>query len=79
MCEPYVPPKIINATPQEDYTIRLLYEDGRQTIYDIKPLLSYPMYKALEHLEFFLNECKICHNFVYWNDDIDIAPELLRG
>lgn len=75
----YVPPKIISATPQEDYTISVLYEDGKQTVCDIKPLLSYPMYKELENKDFFLNECKVCYNFVYWNDDIDIAPELLRG
>lgn len=79
MCKPYTPPKIISATPQEDYTISLLYEDGKQTVYDVKPLLHYPMYQTLKDMQLFLNECKVCYNFVYWNDDIDIAPELLRG
>lgn len=75
---PYVPPKLISATPQEDYTIILQYEDGKTNIFDVTPLLEISMYEPLKDKEFFMKSCQVLYNFVYWNDDIDIAPELLR-
>ena len=64
------------VTPQDDYTLHLLFSDGELKVYDAKPLLVKPIYKQLNDLTFFLSAKAECGTVV-WNDDVDIAPEHL--
>ncbi len=65
-----------NVEPLSEYKILLTFEEGVKKIFDMKPYLKYPMYKALENLSVF-NQAHTNGETVVWNDDIDIAPETL--
>ncbi|WP_294158092.1 DUF2442 domain-containing protein [uncultured Selenomonas sp.] len=64
------------ATAAPDYTLHLTFADGKQGIYDARPLLEKPLFAKLKSLPFFLN-AKAEDGTVVWDDDIDIAPEHL--
>lgn len=65
-----------SVTPLEDYKLYLTFEDGKQGIYDVKPLLKYPFYSKLSDPEMF-RQAKVVNFTVAWTDEIDIAPENL--
>lgn len=62
--------------PKEDYTLLLTFADGKQKIYNARPLLDKAIYSQLKSLNFFLCAKAECGTVV-WNDDIDISPEHL--
>lgn len=67
---------VVEATPHEDYTIDLIFEDGSHRIYDARPLLQEKCWSSLNDLDFFLGG-RAAHGTVAWSDMIDIAPEAL--
>ena len=67
---------VTSATAAPDYTLRLTFADGKQGIYDARPLLDKPLFSKLKSLPFFLH-AKAEDGTVVWPDDIDIAPEHL--
>ena len=67
---------VLEATLQDDYTIDLRFADGTHGVFDLKPLLNDTYYSALASLPLFLNGRAECGTVV-WDNDIDIAPELL--
>lgn len=64
------------AIPQKNYTIKLKFADQSQKIYDARELLNKKMYHELQNIEFFL-KAKAQDGTVIWNENIDIAPEIL--
>ena len=60
----------------DDYRLLLTFADGKRGIYDAKPLLERKIYAALKSPEFF-SRVRVDGDSVIWNDDVDIAPELL--
>lgn len=61
---------------QTDYTLLITFADGKQRIYNARPLLKKAIYSSLKNIAFFL-DAKVDCGTVVWNDDIDIAPEHL--
>ena len=61
---------------REDYTLLITFSGGVRKIYDARPLLTKPIYAALNNLAFFMGATAE-YGTVIWNDDIDIAPEHL--
>ncbi len=59
-----------------DYTLFITFADGKEGLYDAKPLLEKSIYSPLRNLPFFLGAKAECGTVV-WDDDIDIAPEHL--
>lgn len=60
----------------DDYRLFLTFADGKKGVYDAKPLLKHRIYEALKSPGFF-KTAKTDGGCVFWNDDVDIAPELL--
>ncbi len=65
-----------SVKPLEDYKILITFEQDIKKIFDMKPYLSYPMYKPLEDISLF-NSVSTNGQTAIWNDEIDIAPETL--
>ncbi|HWP79739.1 MAG TPA: DUF2442 domain-containing protein [Candidatus Acidoferrum sp.] len=62
--------KLIKATPGEDYTLLLEFEQGNQILYDMKPLLSSLPYRKLRDYDRFKN-LTLEDKAVCWPDPSD--------
>ena len=78
-------PDIVQVVPQEDYTVAVYFCDGKCVIYDVKPKINDGIFRQLQTLSFFINNCKIMNDTLAWdisgnNDEtkcIDIDPDYL--
>jgi hypothetical protein len=62
--------KLIKATPNEDYTLLLEFEQGNKILYDMKPLLQSLPYRKLNDLSRFKN-LTLEDKAVCWPDPSD--------
>lgn len=78
-------PSIVQVVPHRDYTVSVYFVDGKIVVYDVKPKLESGVFKALQDMDFFMDQCKIMNDTLAWdlsgeNDPancIDIDPETL--
>ena len=78
-------PSIVQVVPHRDYTVSVYFVDGKIVVYDVKPKLESGVFKALQDMDFFMNQCKIMNDTLAWdltgkNDPaecIDIDPDYL--
>ena len=78
-------PCIVQVVPHRDYTVSVYFVDGKIVVYDVKPKLESGVFKALQDMDFFMDQCKIMNDTLAWdlsgeNDPancIDIDPETL--
>lgn len=67
---------VLEATPHSDYTLDLVFADGMRGVFDLRPLLADRYYAPLSQLSLFMTARAECGTVV-WDEDRDIAPELL--
>ena len=67
---------VISVTPHSDYTLDLVFADGRQATFDFAPYLSKPYYAPLRNVALFMR-AHIKYFTVVWTEEIDIAPDFL--
>ncbi len=69
-------PKPKNVKPLENYKLKVEFENGEEKIFDMKPYLTYPVYKDLNDENVF-KEAQIKYRTVIWNEEIDVDPDRL--
>nr|WP_278245055.1 DUF2442 domain-containing protein [Clostridium sartagoforme] len=57
-----------------EYIIEIKYDDGRLIKFDMKSLLSHPLFKPLNDVETF-RKVRINGSSICWDNDIDICKE----
>ena len=73
-------PKIKMVEPMPDYKLKVLFDDGKTVIYnvkdDIETIESYKVLAAVHGLfqQVQLDESRTC---VYWNDQIDLPSDTI--
>jgi len=73
-------PRIKMVEPMPDYKLRVLFDDGKTVIYnvkeDIETIESYKDLEAVQGLfeQVQLDESRTC---VYWNDQIDLPSDTI--
>lgn len=72
-------PRISSITAGENYTLNVVFDDGKKVIYDVKTDMNLPGYDDLKAIpglfnNFMLDESRTC---VYWNDYIDLASDAI--
>lgn len=67
---------VASVIANNDFTLSLVFEDGKSGIYDMKPLIGKGPWEHLASLSFFKTVSIDCGTAV-WPGDIDIAPEEL--
>ena len=58
----------------DNYRLRVSFSNGEIKIYDVEPLLKYPMFAPIKDKDFFA-KAETKYNTVVWNENIDIDPE----
>ena len=69
-------PRPIDVRPLENFKLLLTFQNGEKKIFDVRPLLSMPIYAPLKNESFF-KAVKADGACVYWNDDIDLCPDMV--
>ena len=69
-------PRATSVIPTDDFELILTFDNGEHRKFDAKNLFQYSVYKPLENIGFF-KQVKLDHMCIYWNDDIDICPDML--
>lgn len=73
-------PKIKSVQPQKDYILRVIFDDGKNCLYDVKEdINTIDQYKDLETVKGLfeqvqLDESRTC---VFWNDFIDLPSDTI--
>ena len=73
-------PRIKSVKPQKNYVLRVVFDDGKDCLYNVKEDIdSIEQYKDLETInglfeQVQLDESRTC---VFWNDYIDLARDII--
>ncbi|GHT79953.1 hypothetical protein FACS1894104_5290 [Actinomycetota bacterium] len=69
--------KVVGIKPMSDLRLWLRLSNQEERIYDVRPMLEYPVFSKLANPEVF-NEVYLDYGVPTWLDgEIDIAPESL--
>ena len=66
------------VSPLPDFLLQVELEDGRRGVFDLKPYLQMPGFKALRDPVYF-GQVQILCGAATWPDGEDIAPETLAA
>lgn len=69
-------PRPVNVKALDNYELLICFQNGEQKIFDVKPLLSMPIYQPLKNTSFF-KMVKADGMCIYWNDCIDLCPDMV--
>ncbi|HSV99786.1 MAG TPA: DUF2442 domain-containing protein [Sedimentisphaerales bacterium] len=67
---------VVSVVADEDCTLLLVFENGQQRRFDVKPLLEKKPFCRLRDLPLFM-KAAVAYGTVTWPGNIDIAPETL--
>ena len=69
-------PRVKKATPCQNYTVHLIFDNGEEGIFDVKPYLDKGMFRELRDLSVF-NSVKPIMGTVQWKNGQDFCPDTL--
>jgi len=69
-------PRVLTATPTDDYKLILKFTNGELRIFDAQPLLGFAVFQPLANKSFF-QSVKVAYGSVLWPQDIDYCPDVL--
>ena len=73
-------PRIKTIQPMKDYLLNIIFDDGKNVVYDVKDDIdTLPGYEDLKLIpglfeQAQLDESRTC---VYWNDNIDLPSDMI--
>ena len=73
-------PKIKMVEPMTDFKLKVLFDDGKTVIYDVKEdIETIESYKDLADVNGLFEQVKLdeSRTCVYWNDQIDLPSETI--
>lgn len=80
--------KIVEATPNKDFTLLLVFDNGEKRIFDVKPLLekggvfaTFRNYNNFERV--YVDDCNVVSwdidpdvdSNIVWNNKVDLSPD----
>jgi hypothetical protein len=69
-------PRVKKVTPNSNYTICLIFDNGEEGIFDVKPYLDKGIFKELRDLHLF-NSVKPFMGTIQWKNGQDFCPDTL--
>jgi hypothetical protein len=69
-------PRVKEVSPNSNYTIRLIFDNGEEGIFDVKPYLDKGIFRELRDLHVF-NSVKPIMGTIQWNNGQDFCPDTL--
>lgn len=69
-------PRVRAVKANDDHTLRLRFTDGKQKRYDVKPLLTFGVFRELNDISYF-KSVRVLNGTVQWPHEQDICPDTL--
>ena len=69
-------PRVRSVEPLEGCRLKLSFLDGREAVFDVNPLLDFPVYQGLRDPAIFAS-ARLAHGTVAWSGGVDIDPDTL--
>jgi hypothetical protein len=69
-------PRVKEVTPNSNYTIRLIFDNGEEGIFDVTPYLDKGIFKELRDIQAF-NSVKPFMGTIQWPNGQDFCPDTL--
>jgi len=69
-------PRVKKATPCQNYTVHLTFDNGEEGIFDVKPYLDKGVFQELKDLHFF-SSVKPSMGTIQWKNGQDFCPDTL--
>lgn len=69
-------PRAKKAKAIDGFKIEVEFSNGEIKIFDMAPLLSYPVYQPLKAREYF-EKVFVSQGIVQWPNEVDISPDTL--
>jgi hypothetical protein len=69
-------PRVVDVTPEVDYTLCLRFTNGEIRRFDMKPYLEKGIFKELKDLSIF-NSVKPFLGSIQWINEADLCPDTL--
>ena len=64
-------PRVAKVKPQANYTLHLVFKNGEEKIFDLKPYLEIGVFKSLKN-EVLFASAHVEYETVVWQNNIDI-------
>jgi len=69
---------IKNITPQEDYSLKIISEDGRSGLFDVTPYLDLEVFSELKNINSFYQVSNGGY-FVEWDCGADLSADTIEA
>lgn len=69
-------PRLKSARPRENYTLDLVFENGKNGVYDCSDLLGFGIFEELKEFSYF-KQVSVAFGTVVWPHGQDICPDTL--
>ena len=66
--------EVVQVIPHEDYTVEVLFMDGKRVLYDAKPIVGRGVFEPLQDKEFFMSRCTVLNHTLAWDVTGDMNP-----
>ena len=68
--------KVVEAKPNDDFSLDLRFDDGSVKRFDVKPYLNLGIFRELQDHAYF-SKVSIAYGTVQWPNEQDISPDTL--
>ena len=69
-------PRVKEVYPIENYQLRLVFNNGEEKIFDVKPYLTIGVFKELQNIGVF-NSVRPFLGSILWENNVDLSPDTL--
>ena len=67
---------VTKATPNEDFTLVIVFENGEEGVLDMKPYLGFGSFQRIRDYDRF-RRVHVAFDTVEWEDGVDLDPEFV--
>jgi hypothetical protein len=69
-------PSVKNVSPNEDFTLAIIFDNGEEGILDMKPHLSFGVFQKISDYEHF-KRVRVSFDTIEWDSGVDLDPEFV--
>ena len=69
-------PAICEVTPNEDFSLKVMLDNGETRLLDMKPYLDFGVFKKLRNYEKF-KLARVAFDTIEWDEGVDLDPEFV--
>ncbi len=69
-------PRVKNAVPDKDYTVKIVFDNGEEKLFDVKPYLEKGIFQELKNMQIFKTVRPVMGS-IQWKNGQDFCPDTL--